>query len=201
MTLHFLRLCSVVRRRIVTKSEVNMASIGSKTFHYFAFGSNLLKERITINNPTAAFQTIARLEGYKLVFCDTILTDWHGGAASIERDVDREVWGAVWTLGLADLPHLDRQEQGYRRLTVAVESMEGRTIQCETYQFAGSPAKKAPSRYYKDVIVRGARQHNLPRHYLQLLEDVQHNQFEGHVPVYDLIMQRIESAKRGDDDR
>jgi hypothetical protein len=40
----------------------SMTSIDKKTFHYFAFGSNLLKERITINNPTAVFQTIGKLE-------------------------------------------------------------------------------------------------------------------------------------------
>ena len=32
-------------------------------FYYFAFGSNLLRERVSINSPTAVFVTVAKLEG------------------------------------------------------------------------------------------------------------------------------------------
>ena len=32
-------------------------------FYYFAFGSNLLRERVSINSPTAVFVTTAKLEG------------------------------------------------------------------------------------------------------------------------------------------
>jgi hypothetical protein len=46
-------------------------------------------------------------QGFKLVFCKAELSDWMGGAASIEEDEGREVWGVVWTLNLEDLPHLD----------------------------------------------------------------------------------------------
>ena len=39
-----------------------MASAFEKgIFRYFAFGSNLLKERITIQNPSAKFQSIGKL--------------------------------------------------------------------------------------------------------------------------------------------
>ena len=47
-----------------------MASQGGakKTFLYFAFGSNLLTERIHINNPSAIFKNIAKLKEHKLDF-------------------------------------------------------------------------------------------------------------------------------------
>ena len=39
-----------------------------KTFLYFAYGSNLLTERIHINNPSAVFRSIARLDDHQLDF-------------------------------------------------------------------------------------------------------------------------------------
>jgi hypothetical protein len=42
--------------------------MAKKTFLYFAFGSNLLTERIQINNPSAVFRNIAKLRDHKLDF-------------------------------------------------------------------------------------------------------------------------------------
>ena len=39
-----------------------------KTFHYFAYGSNLLTKRIHFQNPSAVFKDVAKLGGYKLEF-------------------------------------------------------------------------------------------------------------------------------------
>ena len=51
-----------------------MASSQSATAKklYFAFGSNLLKERITINNPSAEFVDIAKLEVSDIQFMNCI---------------------------------------------------------------------------------------------------------------------------------
>jgi hypothetical protein len=38
------------------------ATVMPDTFFYFAFGSNLLTERILINNPSATFVEVARLD-------------------------------------------------------------------------------------------------------------------------------------------
>jgi hypothetical protein len=91
------------------------------------------------------------------------------------------------------------QERGYHRLTVDIETIEGHSIKCETYQMDDTHLKQLPSPYYKDVIVRGAHQHSLPRHYLKQLETVQHNHYNGHVPnVYQIIMQKLEMEKKDD---
>ena len=39
-----------------------------KSFFYFAYGSNLLTERIHINNPSAKFKNIAKLSQHELGF-------------------------------------------------------------------------------------------------------------------------------------
>ncbi|KAF3833876.1 hypothetical protein F7725_025080 [Dissostichus mawsoni] len=64
-----------------------MSVIETGRFMYFAFGSNLLKERLQLANPTAIFCSTGRLKAYKLNFglykkyVDNL---WHGGVATIE---------------------------------------------------------------------------------------------------------------------
>ena len=43
-------------------------SLSKETFHYFAYGSNLLTKRIHFQNPSAVFKDVAKLGGYKLEF-------------------------------------------------------------------------------------------------------------------------------------
>lgn len=74
---------------------------------YFAFGSNLCKERININCPSAEFQCVAKLEDYKLSFFGQS-TMWHGAGASIVPSAGACCWGAVWTISTDELAALDR---------------------------------------------------------------------------------------------
>ncbi len=62
-------------------------------FLYFGYGSNLLKERLQIQNPTAVFKTVARLDGYKLDFNrDPDTSIWHGCVATITEDKGDEIY-------------------------------------------------------------------------------------------------------------
>ncbi|XP_032728217.1 gamma-glutamylcyclotransferase isoform X2 [Lontra canadensis] len=54
----------------------------AESFLYFAYGSNLLTERIHLRNPSAAFRCVARLQDYKLDFGNSqgkTSETWHGG--------------------------------------------------------------------------------------------------------------------------
>ncbi|XP_005797408.1 gamma-glutamylcyclotransferase-like [Xiphophorus maculatus] len=153
-------------------------------FMYFAFGSNLLRERLQLNNPSAAFVSTGRLKDYKLNFGlweEHVENAWHGGVATIEACPGEEVWGVIWTLSNENLPTLDKQEgvsRGiYSPLEVSVEIDDG-VLQCRTYQmnnFHASP----PSPQYKQVVCLGAEQNGLPREYLNRLEAIQTNNYSG----------------------
>ena len=52
---------------IVTLRSV-FYTMEEEKFFYFAYGSNLLTERIRINNPSATFKSIGFLREYKLDF-------------------------------------------------------------------------------------------------------------------------------------
>uniref|UniRef100_A0A672YTJ5 Gamma-glutamylcyclotransferase a n=1 Tax=Sphaeramia orbicularis TaxID=375764 RepID=A0A672YTJ5_9TELE len=128
-------------------------------FMYFAFGSNLLKERLQLANPTAVFCTTGRLKDYKLNFGlweEHVDNVWHGGVATIEFCPGAEVWGVIWTLSNKNLTSLDNQEgvrQGkYSPLEVTVETEKGLML-CRTYQmnnFCTCP----PSPQYKQSPFR-----------------------------------------------
>ncbi|KOB75256.1 Gamma-glutamyl cyclotransferase-like venom protein isoform 1, partial [Operophtera brumata] len=60
------------------------------TFLYFAYGSNLLKKRIHINNPTAVFLGIGRLENHHLDFIK-YSEHWRGTSATICRTYQQSV--------------------------------------------------------------------------------------------------------------
>uniref|UniRef100_A0A8C6M988 Gamma-glutamylcyclotransferase a n=1 Tax=Nothobranchius furzeri TaxID=105023 RepID=A0A8C6M988_NOTFU len=125
-------------------------------FLYFAYGSNLLKERLQLKNPSATFVSTGRLKDYKLRFGfwgENVQSCWHGGSATVEFSPGADVWGVVWSLSDEDLINLDNQEGvdagHYDPLGVSVETDEG-TVLCRTYQMNNFHAA-LPSPQYKQV--------------------------------------------------
>ncbi|XP_062343016.1 gamma-glutamylcyclotransferase a [Osmerus eperlanus] len=153
-------------------------------FMYFAFGSNLLKERLQLANPSAIFQYTGRLKDHVLNFGlwgEHVDNRWHGGVATIEASPGLEVWGVVWKMENQHLGSLDKQEgvdMGmYYPLQVTVET-DGGPVFCRTYQmnhFHACP----PSPQYKQVVCLGAQQNNLPSDYQKRLQAVQTNNYSG----------------------
>ncbi|KAK6327721.1 gamma-glutamylcyclotransferase a isoform X1 [Coregonus clupeaformis] len=174
---------------------VNMSATADH-FMYFAFGSNLLKERLQLANPSAIFHCTGRLkQDYTLNFGlwgEHIDNRWHGGVATIEQKEGGEVWGVVWRMSNDHLASLDQQEgvdRGmYFPLEVTVETDDGALL-CRTYQmnrFHACP----PSPQYKQVVCLGAQQNGLPVQYVRRLEEVQTNNYSG-PSILDQISQVI----------
>uniref|UniRef100_A0A669BAB7 Gamma-glutamylcyclotransferase a n=2 Tax=Oreochromis niloticus TaxID=8128 RepID=A0A669BAB7_ORENI len=180
---HVIRFLVPVWSR-VTRSNMEMSGAAG-FFLYFAFGSNLLKERLQLANPSAKFYQTGRLKDYKLNFglwkehIDN--NAWHGGVATIESYPGAEVWGVIWTLNNEHLSSLDDQEGVkagiYSPLEVSVETDNG-TVLCRTYQMNNFHACP-PSPQYKQVMCLGAEQNGLPVEYKKSLEEVQTNNYSG----------------------
>ncbi|XP_047239169.1 gamma-glutamylcyclotransferase a [Girardinichthys multiradiatus] len=161
-----------------------MSGSSDGKFMYFAFGSNLLKERLQLMNPSAVFYATGRLKDYKLDFGlweKNVETAWHGGVATIESCPGEEVWGVVWTLSNENLSTLDSQEGvshgKYSPLEVSIETDQG-VMPCRTYQMNNFHACP-PSPQYKQVVCLGAEQNGLPQEYLKRLEAIQTNNYIG----------------------
>ncbi|KAJ8005395.1 hypothetical protein DPEC_G00146180 [Dallia pectoralis] len=159
-------------------------NIENRTFLYFAYGSNLLKERVQMKNPSATIHCVARLKAYTLVFgnYNGLASDrWHGGVATIEDSPDDEVWGVVWRMNWSDLESLDNQENvrlgAYRPVEVNVKTMD-QELNCRTY-IMNSCIYAPPSPQYLQVIVMGAEQNSLPRDYQEKLRAIETNNLVG----------------------
>ncbi|KAK3597572.1 hypothetical protein CHS0354_018166 [Potamilus streckersoni] len=172
-------------------------------FLYFAYGSNLLKERLKMLNPSAEFVTAAKLEDYELEFrsygSDPMECRWKGAPASINQKRGSCVWGCVWELRNEHKETLDWQEgvhaNVYNPLEVDVFSQDGQTLHCRTYMLSRSSDvfDARPSPQYLDIIIRGAQQNGLPADYIEKLKSIEHNSFQGTVDIYHQILQRLGS--------
>uniref|UniRef100_A0A3P9JCC2 Gamma-glutamylcyclotransferase a n=1 Tax=Oryzias latipes TaxID=8090 RepID=A0A3P9JCC2_ORYLA len=175
---------NIIRLSLFFLQSLNMSGSSSGHFMYFAFGSNLLKERLHLANPSATFFSIGRLKGYKLNFGlpdSHTGSEWHGGAATIEACPGAEVWGVIWTLSNEHLSSLDNQEGVsvgiYSPQEVSVETDDG-VILCRTYQMNGfHPCPPSPQ--YKQVVCMGAKRSGLPMEYQKKLEEILTNNYSG----------------------
>ncbi|KAK2903675.1 hypothetical protein QQF64_009147 [Cirrhinus molitorella] len=170
------------------------------TFLYFAYGSNLLKERLQLKNPSATIHCVAKLKDYKLVFGNhkgLASQRWHGGVATIEHSLGDEVWGVVWKMNISDLESLDRQENvkmgTYSPVEVNV-STSGQDLSCRTY-IMNSCIYAPPSPQYLKVIVMGAEQNGLPEDYQEKLRSIETNKYEGPLPVMEELKKAFKKSK------
>ncbi len=159
-------------------------------FLYFAFGSNLDRERLYIHCPSAHLVVAARLPGHRLGFSIESRATWHGGVADVLPAPADEVWGALWVIAGEESHPLDEQEgvfrdpPAYERYPVTVETAAGDSVRCRSYHVV-APASRdiLPSPAYRDTILRGARDVGLPEAYVARLEALEDNGFPGGGPA------------------
>ncbi|XP_075975614.1 gamma-glutamylcyclotransferase-like [Anticarsia gemmatalis] len=157
-------------------------------FCYFAYGSNLLKKRIHINNASAVFVGTGQLENHQLDFVK-YSANWQGAVATIVPKENENVWGAIWKVHNDDLAALDRQEgvatKAYFAKMVDIKKPDGTTSHCRTYQHTFTPPSlgpdeklpedRRPSITYIDCIVKGAIECHLPGEYIEMLKTIPNN--------------------------
>ena len=137
---------------------------------YFAYGSNLCTAQMSARTgPGWTGARRARLPGYRLVFN---MTDGSGSTyANIERPGEGVLGVLYWCTPEA-LEALDRYESGYDRTPVVVWDEVGGTFEAVAY--IARPECRAgadpPSSEYVRRIVRGAREHGLPEHYIRSIQ-------------------------------
>jgi len=85
------------------------------------------------------------------------------------------VMGVVYEIDALEKPQLDVFEErgyGYETKTVKVSTSQGTTIEALTYYAIDIDSLLQPYHWYKEHVLRGAREHHLPSAYLQSLERV-----------------------------
>ncbi|MFT4256152.1 MAG: gamma-glutamylcyclotransferase family protein [Pseudoxanthomonas sp.] len=133
------------------------------THLYFAYGSNLLRERLLARCPGAIFIGRACLPGHRLTF-DKVSRDGSGKCAFVPAQNSR-VEGVLWEIPDVELPKLDRMEgagHGYERDTVTVTLVDGGQCDALTYRATECEPGLKPYDWYLALVKAGAEQQGLP---------------------------------------
>lgn len=139
--------------------------------NYFAYGSNMLSERMLARIPAATVVGVARLPGWQLVW-DKISRDG-SGKANLRQAAGQEVWGVVYRIPALDIAKLDRIENGYQRIEVEVECDRHVKLTAFTYYSDQRNSNVLPFDWYKAFVIKGAEEHSLPADYINQLKQVQ----------------------------
>jgi cation transport regulator ChaC len=127
--------------------------------YYFAYGTNLNRQRFQACCPESRPLFTAFLPNYKLIFTGWN-RQWRGGLASLKLVRGERVRGAVYDLTDADLRRLDKNEgcpRESRRINVGVIDEDGNMIDAVAYVKVKQSPEATPSREYLEIIRQGYR--------------------------------------------
>jgi gamma-glutamylcyclotransferase len=146
--------------------------------HYFAYGSNMLEQRLHKRCKSANLRGVASATDWLLTFSKRSRDD--SGKATIHKVTGNWLFGVVYDLDESDLPKLDRFEgvgNGYDRANDFLVHMEGsdELLRTVTYMadLTHTDRTLRPYDWYLDLVLAGARQHSLPAEYVNELDATQ----------------------------
>ena len=142
----------------------------------FAYGANMVTARLRERAPSAKPIGIGRLPGHVLCWDKRSRTDASGKCdAEVTGRNGDVVWGVLFELDAQDKPALDRAEgvgDGYVEKQVTILTEAG-PVDALTYCATEKDPALRPYRWYKALVIAGAREHLLPANYRRQLELVE----------------------------
>ena len=145
------------------------------TFHYFAYGSNMLTERLKAHNrcPDATKLGTAYVEGAIIEFSKRSELDG-SGKATLRRAAGQRTPGMLFEIPKEQCRALDRAEgvgNGYDRCDAFPVHQFGSDtiIKAVTYLATSPEPNLKPFDWYLALIVAGAHEHGLDEDYLAKL--------------------------------
>lgn len=146
---------------------------------YFAYGSNMLEERLRQRCPSARAVAAARLEGWALSLHKRSKDGSGKATITPSREPHTSVFGVLYEMDNGDLEPLDRAEghgRGYNRASIKVAIVSsGEAVMAITYladEGACDPSL-SPYDWYLKLIFAGAKAHALPDAYIEQLSGIQ----------------------------
>lgn len=144
---------------------------------YFSYGSNMSFKRIVERVPSAKVVQVAKLERYELKFHKVSTND---GSAKCDiqktNKPDQIVLGVVYDIDAVEKPILDSKEglgDGYEQRSIKVITDEGEELEAFAYCATVKDEKLKPYHWYKEHVLRGARENSLPEYYIRGIEGIQ----------------------------
>lgn len=142
---------------------------------YFAYGSNMSSRRLRQRVPSARPVGTAALAGHRLSF-RKIGRDGSGKCDIVDTGLlDDVAWGVLFRIEPQHRPALDAAEdlgRGYALRQVDVAGVDGGLISAFTYAALRVDESLQPFDWYREHVLRGAREHGLPRPYVAAIEAI-----------------------------
>lgn len=134
---------------------------------YFAYGANMCRDELTKRVGEPEFVGVGKLRDYRLAF-NREGSFRPGGVASVVPVEGSHVYGIVWRLNEQQMMVLDAIENmvAYGRFTRAVEIDGIGLKECDCY-ITYPKGDFTPGQAYLDIILKAAREHAFPDHYIQ----------------------------------
>jgi len=140
---------------------------------YFAFGSNLSSLRLQQRIPEAAVHRVATLSQHQLSWRKNGRDQ--SGKCDIEftGNLEDMVYGVVYLMTHDDKLELDIYETagfGYDHKHIEVTTVQGEIVEAFTYFAVDIDHNRQPFHWYKEHVLRGALEHDFPRHYVEYIK-------------------------------
>lgn len=146
------------------------------TVVYFAYGSNMSSARIRHRVQSASAVSTAHLPEHRLRFHKRSLD----GSAKCDiehtgQPADR-VFGVIYTIHQSEKVLLDDHEglgNGYEEKHVSIHMPDGDVMIALTYYATHIDTSLQPYHWYKEHVLRGAREHALPGEHIAMIEAIE----------------------------
>jgi len=135
---------------------------------YFAYGSNLKKEQMDERGVVVYKNYKGFIKNYKLEFNKKSIDG--SSKANITKSDGEIVWGICYELDAAGFENLRKHEKGYEKLEVAVYDENQEVLFTAKTFISNKICDKLPTKDYLDKIIEGAKQHELPKDYIEKIE-------------------------------
>lgn len=144
------------------------------TIHYFAYGSNLATHRLLQRIPEARIHQVATLQGHRLCFHKN--DAGQSGKCDIQATEDHNdiVYGVIYLIspnGKEALDYYEGHGFGYQSKTIEITTLDGDRLEALTYYAIDIDVIQQPYHWYKEHVLRGAREHGFPDDYVAMIEE------------------------------
>lgn len=145
--------------------------------HYFSYGSNMSIKRLLGRVPSAKKVDIGILEKHELKFHKVSKKDGSAKCDASETGMpEHSLYGVVFHISKEEKPALDKKEglgYGYEQKNVQIILSNGSTLEAFTYYATNIDPELRPLDWYKEHVIRGARENELPIEYIRTLETIE----------------------------
>ncbi|NIQ00477.1 MAG: gamma-glutamylcyclotransferase [Nitrospinaceae bacterium] len=143
---------------------------------YFSYGSNMSIKRFLKRIPSAKKVAAAQLSNHELKFHKKSTRDGSAKCDIAETyHPEKIVFGVVFDIDGSGKYQLDQNEglgKGYEEKIVEVLS-EGNVLEAITYYATHIDPSLKPYSWYKEHVLRGAKENNFPDEYIQYISGIE----------------------------